>query len=203
MMVWWFTREPGVKRYYNGVSGRLNTTSCSAVALIVAWSIVVAGQSATPAPFPSPTHKGKDDKPPALVPIQNVWTLALNNQLTFAPAYEKTRAFFPIAGDRVVAYDLVSGKQLWLVNAHPTTEPIAGDGLVFLVEPDALTALNAADGTIAWQLPFAETLAVHPVYDIGWLMVATKNGSISAFRAADGMLIWTRDIGSPAHALPG
>jgi len=148
-------------------------------------------------------HKGKiDNTPPALLPIRTVWTLALKNPLVFAPAYDKTLAFFPIAGDRVAAYDLVTGKQQWLVSARPQTDPVAGDGLLFFVEPDALIALRTGDGGLAWQLPFAEALAVHPVWDNGWLIVATKAGSILALRATDGQLIWSRDVGSPAHALP-
>jgi outer membrane protein assembly factor BamB len=157
-----------------------------------------------PSPFPAPsTTKGKvDNKPPALVPVKTLWTLALNNQLTFAPAYDKMLAFFPIAGDRIVAYDLRTGKQLWLVSARPQADPITGDGLLFLVEPATLTALHTSDGSVAWRLPFAEALAVHPVWDIGWLIVATKAGSVMALRAADGSMIWSRDLGTPAHALP-
>jgi outer membrane protein assembly factor BamB len=167
-------------------------------------TLIVCAQSTKPVPFPSPrTHTGKiDDKPPSLVPIQTLWTLPLNNQLTVAPAYEKLRAFFAIAGDRIVAYDLLTGKQLWLVSAQPQMDLVAGDGLLFLVEPDSLTALRTDDGSVAWQLPLAEPLAVHPVWDIGWLIVAAKSGSISALRAADGSTIWSRDLGSPAHALP-
>lgn len=136
------------------------------------------------------------------MPIQTVWTLPLKNPLAASPAYDKTLAFFPIAGDRVAAYDLSSGAQTWIVSARPQLDPVAGDGLLFLIEPDALTALRVGDGSVAWQLPFAEMLAVHPVWDNGWLVAATQAGSILAFRAMDGQLIWSRDIGSPAHALP-
>jgi outer membrane protein assembly factor BamB len=39
------------------------------------------------------------------------------------------------------------------------------------------------------------------VWDNGWLVVSTAAGSVLAFRAADGHLIWSRDLGSPAHGL--
>ena len=136
------------------------------------------------------------------MPIQTVWTLALHNLLAAAPAYDKTLAVFPIGGDRVVAYDLPTGTQQWIVSARPQTDPVAGDGLVFLVESDSLTARRGADGSVAWRLPSADTLEVHPVWDNGWLVAATTGGSIRAFRASDGQLIWSRDVGSPAHALP-
>jgi outer membrane protein assembly factor BamB len=148
-------------------------------------------------------QKRKIDKTPTpLLPIRTIWTLSLNNLLMFAPAYDNTLAFFPIAGDRLVCYDLVTGKQQWLVSATAQADPIAGGGMVFLVESEGLTARRATDGEIDWQLPIPEPLVVHPVWDNGWLVAATKGGSILAFRASDGHLIWSRDIGSPAHARP-
>jgi outer membrane protein assembly factor BamB len=171
---------------------------------MAASGLTFCAQSTRPAPFPTPlsSMRKTDRTPPALTPIRTVWSLPLNNQLTASPAYDKLLAFFPIAGDRVAAYDLASGKQMWIASARPQLDPVAGDGLLFLIEPEALTALRVRDGGIGWQLPFADALAVHPVWDNGWLVAATQAGSILAFRATDGHLIWSRDLGSPAHAAP-
>jgi len=147
------------------------------------------------------THK-LDRTPTSLMPVAPVWTLVLRNQLTVPPAYDDAHAFFSIEGDRVVAYELSSGTRTWIVSARPQVEPTTGDGLVFLVEPGTLTARYAANGSIAWQLPLAEKLIVHLVFDNGWLVAATEGGEILAFRATDGRLIWRREIMSPAHALP-
>jgi len=140
--------------------------------------------------------------PAPLVPVAPVWTLAFNNQLTVPPAYDETRAYISIEGDRIVAYDLVSGIREWIVSAQPQMEPVAGGGLLFLIEPGTLTALHTADGSIAWQVPFTERLVVRPVWDNGWLIMASERGEIGAIRASDGKLIWRRDINSPAHAAP-
>jgi outer membrane protein assembly factor BamB len=136
------------------------------------------------------------------VPAVPVWTLALNNALVAAPAYDEGHAYFAIEEDRLAAYDLLAGTLTWIAKAHPTSAPVAGGGLVFLVEPDGLIALRVADGSLAWQLPFTEPLVGSPVWDNGWLVIATTTGSILAFRATDGQLIWRRDLGSPAHAPP-
>ena len=136
------------------------------------------------------------------MPADTVWALALNNDLTVPPAFDDTLGFFPIEGDRLVAYDLMSGIQQWIVTARPLVAPAAGNDLVFLLEADALKALHAADGTMAWELPFADPLAVAPAWDNGWLIVATTAGEIRAYRAVDGALIWRRNLDSPAHALP-
>ena len=138
----------------------------------------------------------------SLFPVTVVWTLALNNAVTAPPAYEGARGYFSIEGDRLAAYDLTRGTQRWVVSAHTNMEPAAGDGLLFIVEPGRLVALHAVDGSIAWQLPFAEKVAVPLVWDNGWLMAATSTGTILAFRASDGELIWRHDLGAPAHAPP-
>src|ERR1019366_1960064 len=57
--------------------------------------------------------------------------LALNNQLTVPPAYDATRAYFPIEGDRLVAYDYETGEQAWTASIKAEWEPTTGDGLLF------------------------------------------------------------------------
>jgi outer membrane protein assembly factor BamB len=144
-----------------------------------------------------------DRAPLSLFPVTPAWTLALNNAITAPPAYDSTRGYFSIEGDRLAAYDLTRGTQLWVVPAHSDMEPAVGDGLIFLAKPGALAALQATDGSTAWEVPFADTLAVPLVWDNGWLVAATSASAILAFRSSDGQLIWRRDIGGgPAHAPP-
>ena len=184
----------------------LTTRCCSAFALIASYWVVVCAQSTQPAPFPAPqrtTSKPRkaDRTPPALFPIQGVWTLALNNMLAVPAAYDGTRAFFVIEGDRLVAYDIVSGEQRWLVPSRTQLQPAAGDDLLFVVEPDALVARHVKDGSVAWQLPIAGKTPVRPVWDNGWLILSTEQGELLALRPTDGHVVWRRDIKSPAHGV--
>jgi outer membrane protein assembly factor BamB len=192
------------KRYYSGVDHRRTTRCCSAVALTLSLSASVWAQPPTPRPYPAPKRPTvkADSKPFPLTPAETVWGLALNSSMTAAPAYDGRRAYFSLEGDRVVAYDLMSGTREWMTTAHPLMQPAAGDGLLFLLEAATLKALRADDGSVAWELPIADTLAARPVWDNGWLILATEGGEIRAFRATDGHLIWTRDLKSPAHAAP-
>ncbi|HTK29330.1 MAG TPA: PQQ-binding-like beta-propeller repeat protein [Vicinamibacterales bacterium] len=144
----------------------------------------------------------KDDAPLSLFPVQTLWTLALNNQLTAPPAFGASRGFFSIEGDRIVTYDLSSGTQTWMADAAPQLEPAVGEGLLFIVETESLAALRVDDGGVAWRLPFAQALAAPPVWDNGWLIVATADREILAFRGVDGHLVWRRYIGANAHARP-
>jgi outer membrane protein assembly factor BamB len=111
-------------------------------------------------------------------------------------------AFFPISGDRIAAYDLHTGALKWLVDIKTSLQPAAGDGLLFVIEPEALTALRQDDGSVAWRLPLADAITTAPVWDIGWLIVSTSAGNVLAFRAADGVLIWRRELGTTLHAPP-
>lgn len=130
------------------------------------------------------------------------WTLELNNSLTATPAFSGSRAYFSIEDDRLAAYDMAAGTLLWVVPARPRFQPAVGNGLVFLVEQESLTALREEDGQAAWKVPVAEPPAVPLVWDTGWLIAATSAGTILALRAADGTLVWQRSLGSAAHAPP-
>lgn len=109
---------------------------------------------------------------------------------------------FPIEGDRLVAYDLISGEQLWLVPAAVTSQPAAGDGLIFVAESDAIAALQDRDGAKAWKIPFTDTLASRLVWANGWLVAATSSGGVIAYRAADGQVVWRQETGARASAAP-
>jgi outer membrane protein assembly factor BamB len=137
-----------------------------------------------------------------LFPTRALWTLPLNNTLIATPAFAAGRGYFPIEGDRLTAYDLEKGAQAWTVSAHVQSQPAVGDGMVFVVEPGALSARREADGVEAWRLPFAELLAAPLVWDNGWLVAAASTGSILAFRAVDGHLVWRHEAGVRVHAAP-
>lgn len=140
--------------------------------------------------------------PLSLFPIAPLWTLALNTDLVVPPTFDGALGFFALAGHRVACYDLGPGTQKWIVDASPTLEPAAGDNLLFTVEPEALVARRDADGSIAWEMPFAESLAAPPTWDNGWLVAATKGHEVLAFRAVDGHLMWRASLSGNAHARP-
>jgi outer membrane protein assembly factor BamB len=139
---------------------------------------------------------------PALFPLRTVWTLALTSSLAAPPAFTGSRAYFPIEGDRLGAYDLDTGEELWRMPVRTQSKPAAGEGLVFIAEPEALAALREADGSEAWRAPLTERLAAPLVWDNGWLIAATASGALLALRGLDGDLIWRRDLGLPVSAPP-
>jgi len=148
------------------------------------------------------TYAADDPTPLSLFPLKTLWTQPLNSSLTAPPAFDGARGFFPLENDQLAAYNLVKGTRLWTARVRTSSQPAAGDNLLFVVTPGSLAALRAADGSSAWELPFSETLAVPLVWDSGWLIAVTTTGDVLAFRATDGALIWRRSIGAAAHARP-
>jgi outer membrane protein assembly factor BamB len=176
------------------VARGLTTRCCSKAALLACATIALGAQSR-----PSRAASGAID---SFFPVRTVWTLPLNNPLAVGPAYSGARAFFAIAGGRIAAYDVTSGRQAWIVPASPAFDLTAGGDLLFVAEAHALAALHQVDGSPAWRLPLPAELTVPPVWDNGWLVAATREGDVLAFRATDGHLVWRQRLGSPAHAPP-
>ncbi len=135
-------------------------------------------------------------------PVRITWTESLNQSLSAPPAFSGSSGYFPIAGERLAAYDLTNGRQSWIVDADVRSRPASGDGLVFIAGRSAIGARYAADGSPAWSLPLDVPLAVPLVWDNGWLIAATEAGSVMSVRASDGHVIWQRQMGSPLHAPP-
>ena len=162
------------------------TICCSALALAIASAQLLAS---TPSTIP-------------IFPARQQWTIALNNALTVQPGFDGTRGYFPIEGDRLVAYDLAAGNQLWLVPSQPVWPPVAGGGLVFVAHSDAIVALKASDGSEAWRFALEDRLAVRPVVDNRWLVAATISGLVVAIRVGDGGVAWRSDVKARISAPP-
>jgi outer membrane protein assembly factor BamB len=136
---------------------------------------------------------------PSLFPLRAAWTLELNNALTASPAFNRETAYFPIEGNRLAAYDLITGTQRWIVDAPVNTEPIAGDGLLFVAEPGALVARREADGSVQWRQAFDALLAVPLFWKNQWLLAADASGTLTAYRSVDGRQLWRQSLSVPAH----
>jgi outer membrane protein assembly factor BamB len=144
----------------------------------------------------------KPAAPPSLMPLRPVWTLPLNNHLTAQPAYDDRRGYFPIEGDRLAAYDLESGKLLWIVPSKPVFPPCTDHDLIFIVEAESVIALNAADGKAAWQQPTDGQTIAAPTAAQGLLLLGSKTGALVALRTADGQRSWQHGFVAPLHATP-
>ena len=168
----------------------------SSVSALLALLLPVVA-AAQPRPPASPAAQ-----PLSLFPLTSAWTQPLDGASTAPPAFAGVRAFVPLDGTRVVALDLEHAVVAWILPGTPLSTPATGDGLVFVAERDRITAVHEEDGRPAWRLPFEEPLAAPLVWDNGWLVAADTAGTLYAFRATDGELIWRQPLGRPVHVAP-
>lgn len=163
------------------------TICCSAIVLTTAYGTTRALQPAAAGP---------------LFPAETAWSAPLSGTLSAAPAFAERRGYLPLDGTRVDAYDLTDGNRIWTFPASGPGRPAAGDRLVFIVQADALVAVRDTDGSVAWRQPLAEPLSAPIVWDNGWLMTVSKEGTVGARRGTDGALLWERSLDAPASAAP-
>jgi len=129
-------------------------------------------------------------------PAQTRWALPLNSLLVAPPSFDGPSGYFAIEGDILAAYDLTDGTIRWIAAARPQSAAVVGDKLLFIEEPEGLSALRTEDGMLQWHLPFAEPLATPLAWDSGLLIAATA-GALHAFRSTDGERLWEHAV--PSH----
>ena len=142
--------------------------------------------------------------PPSFFPVRSVWTLALNSALTVPPAYD--------AGPRLLQHRRRPARRLrpryrasscgssW---PRALSQPAAGDGLVFLAEPEAITAVRQTDGGVAWRFPFRR--APRRAARVGQRMADRRRTCPARswlFARPTVASIWRHDIGAEVHAQP-
>ncbi len=113
------------------------------------------------------------------------------------PVIGGDQIFVVLESGVVAARRIADGAETWHVELRPT-QAVAFEGTrVFVAAGDAIHALNAATGSVAWVAPTG-AVKVPMLAQDGWVIVASGS-VVSALRAEDGVTIWSRDIGVP-HA---
>lgn len=115
---------------------------------------------------------------------------------TWAPATDGQRLYADVAG-RIEAFDLNTGARQWS-NVRPIGGPstlvVAGGRVMFA--GDTAVALEAATGRELWRRPlpafagFCETDGTADAFYLG-----TTDHRVFALNAADGSVLWERDLG--------
>ena len=94
----------------------------------------------------------------------------------------------------ISAHSLRDGAVRWSVGLA-AEKPLAADGdRAFVVAGEAIHALSAADGTVAWRTVVGRPITAAPLAHGGWVIVAAA-GDLIAIRAADGTLLWRKPLG--------
>ena len=137
-----------------------------------------------------------------LFPTTAAWSVPLDAALAAPPTLANGKAFIPVEGGHLAAYDVSTGVLAWSVDHTAVSAPATSADLVFVAESGGITALRQADGAHVWRQPITVALAAPLVFDNGWLVAADTDGTLLALRASDGAILWQRDLGGRFSAAP-
>ena len=131
------------------------------------------------------------------------WVTAFETPAAASPGFDATTAYVSLKGGQLVAVDLDRGTVRWRLDVVTAFTPATGEGLVFTVSDQTIEARAAATGDVRWRAPLPGGAAAPLYWDTGWLLASTTGGDLAAFRAADGTLVWRRQLGAPLISAPG
>ena len=97
------------------------------------------------------------------------------------------------------ARNLNDGIQGWASPLKPAAPIVVGDGLVFVLTDDRLTALDETTGAARWSAPAVSSPG--PILHGGIILLPTATG-LRALRAADGTETWKQDLGGAPVTRP-
>ncbi len=173
----------GKTSYYNGVQFPRTPISCVGVAFFIAF--LAARALAAGVTFP----------------LEVKWVATLPAAPAFAPAFDSDHAYVSLSTNQLVALLIKDGTTVWSVECPMSAAPAAGDGLVFAGSDGLIEARSKGDGRAQWRRPIkGKVTSLH--WDTGWLLAASDAGPLLAIRAADGEILWQRDLGAPLQAAP-
>ena len=132
-------------------------------------------------------------------PIEVKWSATLAAAPAYVPAFDANHVYVALRTNQLAALLIKDGSAVWSVECPMTAPPAAGDSLVFAGSEGLVEARSDTDGRARWRRPVTgKVISLH--WDTGWLIAATEAGPLLAIRAADGEVLWQRDLGSPLSA---
>lgn len=143
-------------------------------------------------------------KPPETPPLSldARWSMTFETPPVANPGFDETSAYVPLQ-DQLVAVDLDRGTVRWRQAVATEFTPATGEGLVFIVSGTSIEARDGASGKTRWRADLPGGTSGPLYFDTGWLLASTPAGDLAAFRAADGTLVWRRELGAPLVGPPG
>jgi outer membrane protein assembly factor BamB len=126
---------------------------------------------------------------------RRVWTTSLHTERLSAIVVAGEQLFVA-STTTLFSLDARSGKQLWAqLAALPYGSPAESDGVVYLATPYAVTAFDAATGTLIWG-----TSLGGDVYGLtvagGRVFAPSVPHHLDAIDASDGQVLWAKNYNS-------
>jgi outer membrane protein assembly factor BamB len=109
------------------------------------------------------------------------------------------RVYIPIQPEQVQALSRATGAKVWRRDIETTWPPVLLNGVLFVAASDEIHALDAATGAQKWRIPFEHPMIAPLTHARDLLIGVFEKGSVIAFAAADGRMVWSRELGAPSH----
>ena len=111
-----------------------------------------------------------------------------------APIVSGDTVVVPLKGGGITAHALADGAVRWSVTLAAEQSLAADDDRVYVASGEAIHALSAVKGTVAWRAATGAITAA-PLAHAGWVIVAA-GGELLAIRAVDGVVLWRKPLGA-------
>jgi outer membrane protein assembly factor BamB len=100
----------------------------------------------------------------------------------------------PLSTGVISAHALRDGAVAWSAELRAEQSLGADDDHVYVASGEAIHALSAADGRVAWRVATGGRPTAPPLVHAGWVIAAAA-GDLIAIRAKDGTIMWRRHVG--------
>jgi outer membrane protein assembly factor BamB len=143
--------------------------------------------------------------------VQKIWSASVGGgepklRLGLGVALEGERVFAAGFNGNIAAFDVKTGKRLWVtdVKLPITGGPGAGAGLVVAgARFGDVIALDSATGKRKWQSRINSEILSAPLVTEQHVLLRTVDGRVSSFSTADGKLEWSAEQQVPRLSLRG
>ncbi|WP_318358330.1 outer membrane protein assembly factor BamB [Enterobacter sp.] len=149
------------------------------------------------------------------------WSTSVGNGIgdfysNLHPAYADNVVYAADRHGTVKAVNADDGKEIWSVSLAEKSGyfsssaallsggvTVSGGHVYVGSEKAQVFALNAVDGTTAWQTKVAGEALSRPVVSDGMVLIHTSNGQLQALNEGDGAVKWTVNLDMPSLSLRG
>ena len=138
---------------------------------------------------------------------EEIWNLSTGEVSPYLSAAAwNGRLYLPGGDPALYCLNASTGEQLWKKNASSqiAATPTVGEGKVFLVTKDSISALDAENGDQLWSAGINGSIS-SPALSSGRIYVGSDDkpsGHLSCFDSASGSLIWSAEVNGPVKSSP-
>jgi outer membrane protein assembly factor BamB len=166
---------------------RTRTVTVTAALALLLIRAAAAQQAPAVGGVPQPLPGTPIDAPAA--PPTIAWSIDIPAAPIVSPIITADRVIVAYLPGIVAAFDRADGHPLWRAQFE-TKQPLATDGsLVFVHAAEAIHALHASNGSVAWRAS-SGTLTAPLIVKEGWIVAATE-GRLTTRRTSDGSTVWS------------